>query len=253
MKLQALTAAPGVTLFHTGPSLDLGPLPAIFYFALSGEDSLTLDPYNQPVQSLSGEMVRVFSMTLPAHEGGLSPHDALRVWAEDISKGRDFLAPFLDQIQIAVDFALREKFIDEKKMGLMGLSRGGLVASFVAARDPRFRFLLGFAPLTKLSLAKEFQEILEAPYVQFYDANTLAEQLADRHVRLYIGNRDTRVSTRDCFDFSMNLVNAAHEARIRPAQIELIMTRSIGQMGHGTSPETFAQGAAWLMECLTHG
>ncbi|MBS0626132.1 MAG: prolyl oligopeptidase family serine peptidase [Verrucomicrobia bacterium] len=246
----AIHAAPGVTLYHTGPALDHGPLPSVFYFSLSGPDSLTLDPFNQPIQFLSGKMIRAFSLTLPAHEEGLSPHDALGVWADDFSKGKDCLDEFLTQVQTALDFAIRERFIDPTRLAVAGLSRGGLTSFYLAAREPRFRFILGFAPLTKLSLAKEFHGLEHLPLVHSYDSSSIAPLISDRHIRLYIGNRDTRVSTRACFDFSMHLVDAA---KTRTPQIELIISPSVGQMGHGTPPSIFQQGAAWLEECLSHG
>lgn len=248
----ALSAAPDVTLYHTGPELDLGPLPSVFYFALSGEDSLCLDPYNQPVQFLSGQMLRVFSLTLPAHEAGLSPQKALSVWADDFSKGIDILQRCIDEIQIALDFAIQKKFVDPKKVAIAGLSRGGLIAAFAAAQQPLFRYVLGFAPVTNLALAKEFAPLQDHPIVQSYDAARIAHLLADRHVRLYIGNRDTKVSTRASFEFAMALVEKAHAAQIRSAPIELILSPSIGHMGHGTSPEVFQAGAKWLTECLIH-
>ncbi len=243
----ALTVAPDVTLYHTGPALDHGPLPSLFYFAISGPDSLTLDPFNQPVQFLCGPMIRIFSMTLPGHENGLPATEAMGLWAEEMGQGKDRLSPFFDAVQLAVDFAVREQFADPKKMGVAGLSRGGFVAAHVAARDERFRCLLGFAPLTRLGKIREFAHLQENPLVQNFDLVRLASSLCDRSVRLYIGNSDTRVGTGDCFEFAMSLVE---EKKPRTAQVELFITPSIGQMGHGTSPEIFQQGAQWIASHL---
>lgn len=228
----ALTVAPDITLYHTGPALDHGPLPSLFYFALSGPDSLTLDPYNQPVQFLHGQMIRIFSMTLPAHENNLPPADAVKIWNEEMAKGLDPISPFLDSVQLAIDFAIREKFVDPHKMATAGLSRGAFIAAHIAARENRFRFLLGFSPLTRVGKL---------------DLNHLAEKLSDRHVRLYIGNCDTRVGTRNCFDFAMALVE--HKKQ-RTAQVELFISPSIGKEGHGTSPEIFQEGAKWITQLI---
>ncbi|MCC6127736.1 MAG: prolyl oligopeptidase family serine peptidase [Chlamydiae bacterium] len=248
-----LSVAPDLALYHTGPALDLGSLPAVFYLALSGPDSLCTDPYNQPIQFLSGKMIRSFSLTLPAHEAELSPLDALQTWADDFSRGIDCLKPCIDQIQTALEFAIQNRFVDPRKVAIAGLSRGGLVAAFAMAHELRFRYLLSFAPLTKLSDAKEFHSLKDLKLVQSYSAEKLAPLLANRRARLYIGNRDQRVSTRGCFDFAMALVEEAHKAGVRTPPIELIITPSIGREGHGTSPEVFAEGAAWLAECLLHG
>ena len=248
MKLlcSAITVSPDITLYHTGPALDHGPLPTLFYFAISGPDSLILDPYNQPVQFLQGEMVRIFSMTLPAHEGNLAPSDAMGIWAEDFKK-KNFLVPFLESVQTAIDFAIRERFIDPKHMAVGGLSRGAFIAAHVAARDPRFRFFLGFAPLTHLKKIQEFQNFPNVPWMEALDLIYLADLLADRHIRLYIGNHDTRVGTQECFDFAMALVKKKKQPI---SQVELIMTPSIGKMGHGTSPEIFKQGAQWILRSV---
>ncbi len=246
----SLSPAPGVSLFHTGPALDHGPLPSLFYFALSGEDSLSLDPFNQPVAFLHGKMIRVFSMTLPGHENGLPAAKALSVWADDFSKGVDCIGEFLEQAEKAVSFAIREKFADPSKLAFAGLSRGGMIAAHLAARVPACRFLLAFAPLTKLKNAKEFSELKHHPLAESFDLERIAPALCNRHVRLYIGNHDTRVGTKSCFDFAMSLVESAREHKVRVPQIELFISPSIGHMGHGTPPEIFHQGAHWIAECL---
>lgn len=245
-----LEVAPDIALYHVGPSLDHGPLPSLFYFALSGRDSLAKDPYNQPVQFLQKHMFRSFSMDLPAHENQLSPTDALTVWAEDFSRGYNCLGEFLDKTSQAIDFAIRERFVDPKKLAIAGLSRGGLIAAHIAARDERFRFLLAFAPMTKLGVAKEFSHLREDPTVRSFDTLDLAQDLCNRHIRIYIGNRDTRVETRSCFEFAAALADKAYEKKIRSPQIEFIMSPSTGQMGHGTPPEVFRAGSMWIAECL---
>ncbi|MCB1084213.1 MAG: hypothetical protein KDK61_07865, partial [Simkania sp.] len=73
--------------FFVGPRLEEGPLPTLIYFALSAEDSLERDPFNQPVQFLEGLPLRIFSITLPGHENNLPPEDALNVWEERMKKG----------------------------------------------------------------------------------------------------------------------------------------------------------------------
>jgi len=249
-KIASLAVTPDLPLFHLGPPLDLGPLPAFFYFFVSGPDTLTLDPGNQPVQFLHGKMIRVFSLTLPGHEADLPPDNAMNVWAEDIAKGNETLSSFFDSAIQAVDFAIRERFVDPEKMGIGGLSRGGFAAAHVAARDERFKFLLGFAPLTQLSLLKEFSSLRDHPLVANLGLERLAPALAKRNTRLYIGNRDMRVGTRSCFDFAMALTEAAHEQKIRSPHVECIISPSIGKEGHGTPPEIFRQGAAWMAECL---
>lgn len=242
-KCVELKTSSGVSLYHTGPALDHGPLPSIFYFALSGSDSLCKDPYNQPIQFLANEWIRFFSLTLPAHENDLEPTKAIGTWAHDMAQGIDVLGPFFDRAIHAIEYAIGQKFVDPAKMGIAGLSRGGLIASHLAAREKRFRAILQYAPITDLSLAREFHEMKHHPLLDALSLNPIAKDLADRPIRLYIGNKDTRVSTKSCFDFAMQLVAASSH---RSPPIDFISYPSIGLMGHGTPPEIFAQGAQWL-------
>lgn len=247
MKLQCngLTVAPDITLYHTGPALDHGPLPSFFYFALSGPDSLCTDPYNQPVIFLKNHMVRVFSMTLPGHEMGLSPNEAIQLWYEDFSKGINCLGRFFEAAQTAIEFAIKEKFVNPQKMAIGGLSRGGFIAAHLAAMDIRFRHLLCFAPLTYLNKLKEFAPLKDDPLIQSYNLIHLADKLLDRRIRISIGNHDTRVGTRQCFDFAM-----AISEKKKNAPLEMHIYPSVGQMGHGTPPDIFKAGADWIAQAL---
>jgi esterase FrsA len=218
-------------------------LPSLFYFSLSGPDSLCKDPFNQPIQFLSHRWIRCFSLTLPAHENGLDPTRALSVWAEDINKGLSIFDPFFEGALAALDFVIEQKLAAPQQIAIAGLSRGGFAASHLAARDTRFRAVCQFAPLTQLSRAKEFQEIADHPYVRSLALEPLIPALADRPFRVYIGNRDHRVDTRACFEFADKLCNASSR---RSPPIEFITFPSIGWMGHGTPPGIFAQGAEWI-------
>ncbi len=246
----ALTLAPELTIFHTGPSFDKGPLPAVFYFALSAEDSLTTDPYNQFVHFIYNPSIRIFSLTLPGHENNLPPNATMRLWAEDIQKGIDPFASFFEKVGLALRYLLLQNIILPEKLGLAGLSRGGFAAAHIASQNPEFRYLALFAPLTDLRIANEFQQLKEHPLVLKYDLQTIAHSLFDRHIRIYIGNRDVRVSTKSAFHWVESLVERAYEKKIRSPQVELLLTPSIGSMGHGTSAEIFKEGALWISDHL---
>ena len=248
IKCSSISITPGLDLFHTGPSLDLGPLPALFYFSLSGSDSLTLHPYNQIVQFMTDWRIRVFSLNLPAHEDGMSPNEAIQAWADEIKKGGDPIERFLIQVKMAIDFALKQQLILSDRIAVAGLSRGGLVAGLLAAQEENIKILLGFAPLTRLKSAKEFHDIQHLPIVEKYDLSLFGSSLAKKNIRFYIGNYDQRVGTRNCFECVEQITEAAHEQNIRPAQIELIISPSIGHTGHGTPTEIFKKGADWIID-----
>ncbi len=251
LPIEALSVAPGVTLYHKGPPLDLGPLPSFFYFSLAGEDSLCLDPFNQPVQFLEGKMIRVFSMTLPGHENRLPATGAMKVWADDFSHNRDPISDFLDTFEQALSFTIDNRFASKEKMGVGGLSRGGFIALHIAARHENIKYALAFAPLTELHKIKEFSHLQNNPRVRAFDLVHQSKALARTHIRIHMGNHDSLVGTKEAFTFTMSVVDAAIQEGIRCPQVEFLLHPSIGHKGHGTPPEIFREGAHWMAECLT--
>src|SRR5581483_4979933 len=246
--LQKFEVSAGIEAFYTGPHLSAGPLPTLFYFSLSAEDSLCLDPFNQPVVYLSKLPMRIFSMTLPGHENNLPPTEALNIWASDILSGYNAITEFTYKVKRAVDALESQGLLLPGRTAVAGLSRGAFIAAHAAAIVSQFEWILGFAPLTKLSEAKEFQDYSHHPVVESLSLEYLANALTDRKLRFYSGNLDTRVSTRSCFDFIETLSQAAFANKMRSPSVELIIGPSIGRDGHGTSPAVFRDGAQWIAE-----
>ena len=214
-------------LTYIGPPLEEGPLPTLIYFSLSAHESLTLDPFNQPIAYLANESMRLVSLTIPGHEEGRDKTKAIAYWAEELSAGRDPLTPFFDTTAKAIESLLPSC----SSIALAGLSRGAFIACHIATRLP-IETILGFAPLTRLSFAKEFD-------LEHLD-------LTEKTIRFYIGNRDLRVGTDNAFSLITSLANRAYDKRIRTSPFELIITPSIGFQGHGTSKEIFHAGAEWV-------
>jgi predicted esterase len=237
-------------IHYQGPDVKEGLLPALFYFALSAEESLHQDPFDQPVKFLAKYPMRVFSISLPGHGPNLDPTKALLMWAENIYEGKNIIAEFVQKVQRAVAYLIDKKIITPEKTALAGLSRGAFIAALVAAKIPELKIVLGFAPLTKLNFAKEFHEMQDNPIVNSLSLHHFVDELADVTLRFYIGNHDTLVGTDLCFQFIQSLADAAFEKRIRTSPIELIIGPSIGFKGHGTSKEVFHDGARWIAEQL---
>lgn len=246
MKPNSLEAPSGLPIFWTGPDLADGVLPAFFYFALSGEDSLHLDPYNQPIAFLKDAPLRCFSFTIPFHGPGFDNNKAIDLWRDEFLKNPQFLDHFFQKCISNIDYLIKQGIVDEEKIAVGGLSRGGFVATHLAARDPRIKYVLGFAPVTKLSFLEELQDAGHG-----WDLIDQVHQLMHVRLRYYIGNRDLRVSTRACFDFIEKLTDTTFHHGHRSPTIELIISPSVGFKGHGTLPHTFKDGIEWLKKQLT--
>lgn len=219
-----------------------GPLPTVLYFALSGHESLHLDPINQPVQFLKEFPIRLLSFTLPKHGIGLAPDKAMEAWKEDLVQNIDPLDTFIPQCMATIDTLFAKNLVDPTRFALMGLSRGAMVAGKLAAHDPRLTHILGFAPLIDVATMLDLGE--RTPYSLFDSIN----QLVGRPLKFLIGNHDTRVCTDTTYTFIRQLTLASIAEGIRSPEVELAVKPSIGYKGHGTSPETFKEGADWLLK-----
>jgi hypothetical protein len=246
--MKVLLLEKDLSVFYVGPEKDAGPLPALIYFALSGKDSLQTDPYNQVVQFLEGAPLRVFSFSLPLHDE-ISPVEVLAHWSETFRKGKDFLSPFLAKLEKGLLFLIDQGWVLPEKLAVAGLSRGALIAFLIAARLPAIRVIMGFAPLIRLDAAKEFAG-LDPRVLQPFDLYTQVGALYHRRIRLYIGNRDTRVGTEHAFTLIDALAKRAFKHGIRSSPIELIIGPSYGRDGHGTPPDRFRSGAVYLKKVL---
>ena len=243
---QVIDTPSGLAIYHQGPALEAGPLPTFIYFALSGSDSLILDPFNQPVQLLADSNFRVFSFTIPGHGDGLENTKAMQFWANALEQNHDVISKFIDQCDQNITFLIEQGLIDTKNITVGGLSRGGFIAAHLAAVNSHIKAILGFAPLTRLSDLEAFHKIANLPKVAELNIENLIPKLIHKQVRFYIGNRDTLVNTDSSYHFIRSLTEAAYQEKIRSPQAELIISPSIGHRGHGTSPHIFKAGVEWL-------
>lgn len=241
--LSTIDPPSGLKIFFRGPLLDQGPLPALIYFALSGEESLMLAPYNQPAEDLSLAPIRVFSFSLPFHGPGYDAKHAMEAWAHAFHTHPQFLQEFLLNAHENVLHLIKNGWIDPEKIAVGGLSRGGLIAGHLAAMEPRIKIVLGYAPLTSF---KFLSESIKDSEIASLSLNSIIDNLLDKSLRFYIGNRDTRVDTDACYQFIRKLTERCYEKEHRIAKVELIITQSAGFKGHGTLPPTFRDGADWI-------
>lgn len=238
-------------LFYTGPDLEEGPLPAIVYLALSAKESLEVDPFDRPATFLAKNGVRVFSLDLPFHGDAHNSKTALEDWARAFAREENILEHFFLKLQESLERILEAGIVTGSKFGIMGLSRGGFLAWHMAARMPEIDHILAFAPLTSLQKGKDFAFLALSPLLESLNLQHLIQALHHKHHKIYIGNRDTRVDTDSCYAWVRSLTESAYENRIRSPYIELVLRPSIGHQGHGTSQESFDEGALWLLNRLT--
>ncbi len=243
-------SADGTEIYYVGPDLSEGPLPALFYFGAAGDESLGQEPFCLPIRHLEGEAIRIFSLTLPGHGEGFDKHKAIRYWADQMLAGETLLRDFVHQCVEIIHELITKGVIDPAYLATAGLSRGGFIATHIAASEPQVKAVCAFAPMTDLAYSEHFKEVKDLPHVQAQALIHLAPQLAHTSVRFYIGNRDIAVGTRGAFDVIEAIAEYAFIRNQRSPQAELFIRPSIGHRGHGTPPEAFREGAFYLKEQL---
>lgn len=247
MKIQTLEL-PHQTLYFIGPQLEEGVVPTLFYFSISGKDSLLLDPFNQPAVIWYQKKMRIFSVDLPFHSDQENPHHALDKWADSFLSGENPFSSFIENTLSSLSYLRKHQLIDQR-LGFAGLSRGVFFAAHLMARIQEVKYLLGFAPLTSLKLTKEFTKDARLEnLIASLDLIDLSEELFSKTVRFYIGNYDMRVSTKHCFLTLQAFTQKAKEKGISSPPMEMIIYPSIGKEGHGTPFPIFKQGALWMAE-----
>ena len=235
------------SVFYVGPDISIGPLPALIYFALSAEESLSLDPYNQPVKILHGKPIRIFSFTLPCHGPLFNNTHAMQCWSNEVKNNQNFLNFFIQNCSNVINSLIQENIIDKNFVSVAGLSRGAFIATHLAAENEHIKTVLGLAPLTILEFLEEFKD---TPNCSIYNLNNLYPKLFNKRLRFYIGNRDVRVGTDKCFEFINGLTDFAFENGVRSPQVELVISPSVGHKGHGTLLPTFQDGINWILSGL---
>lgn len=222
-------------VYFSGDPLEKGVQPALFYFALSAKKSLTLDPFNSPLQFIE-KNTRVFSITLPMHEDQEEFVDPMSSWIDKLKSNDPFLDTFLQQAHLVIENLEKQGVIAYPSTGLSGLSRGGYIALQLARRLP-IDHIVAFAPFL------DFKDIAQASHPSFSQYNLLEkiDEFANKKIQIYIGNQDTRVNT----DASYQFIKQA-AALSSPGSFELFIRNSIGHKGHGTPQEAFQQGTVWL-------
>jgi len=238
-------------IYYKGPDHRQGPLPALFYFAFSAEESLSHHPYDEPVKYLSEFPLRIFSLSIPEHSLELTPLHGMARWAQKIAHGHPIITDFSSTVSHLIDKLIEKEWITPQKIAIAGLSRGAFIACHIASHSSHIHSILGFSPLTSLEQAKEFDHLKNDPLTLSLNLRNLCPLLVGKQLRFYIGNRDKRVGTSRCFQFIQELTEANFEKKLRSLPVELHIYPSTGHQGHGTPPYIFNDGALWLSKILS--
>ncbi len=235
-------------LYFTGPDLSEGSAPALFYFCTAGMQTLTESPFCDLLDHFPTSL-RIFSLSLPFHEEGISNRHSLRDhWGLAFQENPQFLEQFFSKFKAIFRYLQNQEYLSPNRIAVAGISRGGFIATNLAARHPEINHLLAFAPMTDLNGSPYFNDLPQSAYT--YNASNLIEKLEKTKTFFLIGNCDIAVSTEACISFISKLISHQSSQGQRSPETLFKLRPSIGHRGHGSSPETFKEGALWLCKML---
>lgn len=232
------------------------PSPTLVMFAADMNGTLTNIDNNTIAILLKEKGFVVVALDVPCHgrdaQSGESSGD-LGAWRTRIEKGQPLMQETSHKTSRVLNHLIAEGYSDPLRLVVSGTSRGGFTAFHVAAAEPRFKYVIGFAPVTHLPTLAEFSGTSSNPAVLEYSAIHLAPKLADRSVWIAIGNNDVRVGTDDCLDFVRELVKHS-SPKNNPVPVELHLLATINHRLHANPAlefrQTYAphrQAADWLL------
>ena len=104
--------AGGIRFQMLGPDLSQGPLPTIFYFAVTALETLTVEPFSQALLGLDLTRLRVMSATTPAHDAPGAYHQAIGQWVSSYKEGKDQLGIFFERVAAGIEDLAKRGLVD---------------------------------------------------------------------------------------------------------------------------------------------
>lgn len=240
-----LLRTPAGVLFGLNGEMSGGPAPLLFQFGGTITDALTNPDFCRSSDLLTARGWRAVSLDLPAHGTDVREGETewdMGAWRKRIEDGEDLMGDFTRRCSAVLDYCIAQGIADPQRITAAGSSRGGYSALTFAAADGRPRWIGAIAPLTRLTVIREFVGAEYNAAARALAVHNLVEKLVGKSVWACIGNDDQRVSTDSTIDFTRRLVEA-NKCRGLDADIELHVLNYDGHLSTNADHDALA---AWL-------
>ena len=189
---------PKVRIMHTPEGIELGiwsntnreqPAPTLIVLATTIQKTLDLPYYRHCGNQLADSGYICVSINLPCHGDQLveGEPEGLSGWSYRTGQDSDFVSEFNLRMSKVLDHLIGKGIADPKKIAACGTSRGGFLALHFAIHDPRVKCVACFAPVTDLSILREFNKSRECRLVKKLNLIDRAKDLAGKKVWIVIG------------------------------------------------------------------
>lgn len=233
----------GVKFFYLGDA-PLKPSPTLFFLAADGDSTLRDPSFLQCGAELQKIGVFCVSVDLPGHgaETRAGEPPGLVAWRARIDAGENPLVDLSARITSVIDHLAATKQTDLTRLGVCGVSRGGLAALHASAADPRLKCVVLYSPVTSLPALLEFEDAEPTKLLRELDLASIADALVQRDIWLTIGDHDERVDTDAAVQFARRVSDAAAMLKV-PGRVELHVCPADG---HTTPAGAAQESAQWI-------
>ncbi len=188
------------------------PAPTLFMMGGRIEDMLEHKDYNESTLILRKHGYLCVSLDAPSHGQDIRKDEkegGLMGWIMRLKKGDDFVADSIKKTSALLDYLIKNRYTDPKRIAIVGISRGGFLGLHFAACDPRVKCLAALAPVPDLLALREFAGMKNHAGTKALDLIHIAKKLAGRPIWICIGTNDDRVDTDRAFAFVRKIAKEA--------------------------------------------
>ena len=223
------------------------PAPVLINLGSTIDDILSRAYFRQSGNELAEQGYLSVSIDIPGHgdQHRAGEPDGLKAWRYRADRNGNFVTKNNQRLTEVVDHLISTGVADPNRIAVCGTSRGGFLALYFAAHDPRVKMVAAFAPATDLLVLREFDGADEVSLVHELATEKLADHLRGKSVWISIGDRDERESTEEAITTARAITHAALR-RGESSQVELHVSPE--PKGHTTPQGAAAMAAAWIYQ-----
>ena len=223
------------------------PAPTLIVLATTIKNTLGSAYYRHCGNQLAKRGFVCVSIDLPCHgnqqiEG---EPEGLMGWSHRATRDSDFVAEFNQRLSKVLDHLIEQGVSDPRKIAVCGTSRGGFLALHAAIHDPRVKYVAAFAPVTNLSVLREFNPTRDNSLVKKLNLTDRAKDLAGRRVWIVIGDQDERVGTDDAIQLARNISRESRKQKL-PSRVSLHVLPE--PRGHTIPDGADSLAADWILQ-----
>ena len=250
-----------IELMHTLDGIEFGiwgntnheqPAPTLIVLATTIKNTLNSAYYRHCGNQLVKRGYICISINLPCHGDQRvdGEPEGLSGWSHRAARDSDFVAEFNNRLSKVLDHLIKQGVSDPRKIAACGTSRGGFLALHAAIHDPRVKCVAGFAPVTDLSVLREFKSTSERRLVKQLNLIKRAKDLAGRKVWIVIGDQDKRVGTDHAVQLAREISRESRKLKL-PSRVTLHVLPE--PRGHTIPDEADRMAADWIFQEIGPG